>query len=71
MRKQRTFMQPQMNKAEKKDYTAKDYLFSTLKLKSSEIKMLNEKGQLITVDAHTKSLLPNSHHPYDHYIVKV
>lgn len=44
VKKRRTFMQPQYNKADKKDYTAKDYIFSSLSLNCSEIEMLNGSG---------------------------
>lgn len=61
-------MQPQVKKADKGDISAKDYFFSNLMLKSSLIKMLNAEGKEADVDS--KALLPNSNHPYDHYIVK-
>ncbi len=68
VKKKRTQMQPQVKKADINDFSAKDYFFSNIELKSSEIKMLNAKGEETTVD--DKALLPNSNHPYDHYIVK-
>ncbi len=63
MMKKRTFMQPQRNKANKLDESAKDYMISTLKLESEGVILINGSNA-------NGSLLPNSHHPYDHYMIK-
>lgn len=60
-------MQPQRNKGNKVDYCAKDFIFS-------ECKIYNVKIMMATSEEIDKKksppLLPNSIHPYDHYIVK-
>lgn len=65
--KKRTFMQPQITKANKKDSTAKDYIFSNLKIVEGFTTYIN--GKTINTGEHLP-LIPNSEHPYDHYLIK-
>jgi hypothetical protein len=57
-------MQPQRQKAEKLDQSSKDYLISPLEIISGKTIMISGKeiSKLLP-------LLPNSEHPYDHFMI--
>lgn len=64
--KKRTLMQPQRNKGNKHDKTAKDFILSDCQIEDVKIMMANLQD--ISHEANPP-LLPNKIHPYDHYLV--
>ena len=62
--KKRTLMQPQRHKGDKLDKSAKDFIFTNGQLYDTKCMLIS--GYDVSKDP---QLLPNSYHPYDHYIV--
>jgi hypothetical protein len=59
--KERTWMQPQVRKANTVARSCKDYIISDLNLNTCEVSIIN--GSNLNI------LIPTEMHPYDHYLV--
>lgn len=70
--KKRTMIQPQRNKANVLDSSPKDYFISNGIMSNEQIMLIdgtNVSNIMLNGNIESLPLLPNSSHPYDHYMV--
>lgn len=62
-RKKRTWMQPQVNKADEEIAACRDHLLSSEPLVNTRVVSIDDEP------AHTLKYIPTENHPHDHFVV--